>query len=84
MTYDSNLHFCDFTKGFKVVVSNENPFPYSTIFNVHEKRDSIIDFLTNFTSLWENNTNTGSNFYSAIETAISILKPYGGRLMIIQ
>lgn len=83
LTYDSKLHFYDFSTNFKVVVCEENPFPHSLIFNLQEKREAVLNLLDNFHQLWHDNSDAGSKFQFALETAQNMMKEFGGKLFIV-
>lgn len=96
MAYDSKIYTFSFSKTLKqpkINVLSKDPYenfimPLPDIAyynaNVEEFQEEILGLMDSFPSIFAKNEDNGNIFMEAWKTALEIIKPMGGKLIIIQ
>ncbi|KRX08468.1 Zinc finger, Sec23/Sec24-type [Pseudocohnilembus persalinus] len=95
ITFDSHIHLYNMKPSLKqpqmVVLTDpketELPFPDDLLVNVQDSKENILSLLDSMQNMFKSNLNSNESstaFIFALEIAIKIFKPVGGRLFIFQ
>ena len=96
MAYDSKIYTFEFSKLQKqpkiIIISKDSdenfisPFPNIHHYNesLQECKEGLLSLLDSFPNIFSKNEDNGSVFSEALKMSIEIIKPMGGKLIIIQ
>ncbi|XP_038061133.1 protein transport protein Sec24A-like isoform X2 [Patiria miniata] len=92
ITFDSTLHFYNLQEGMTrpqmLVVSDIDdiflPCPNDLLVNVHENKELIQELLNQIPSMFSGNKNTQTALGPALQAALKLMSPTGGRVTVFQ
>jgi len=91
LAYDTNVHLIDLNPTYKqprlitlTEFDGELPINQNLVVNLYDQKESIQLWLKSILNIFGSTKDKGSNFTTAMRVAARVLRPYGGRVYVIQ
>ncbi|BFZ17692.1 hypothetical protein BsWGS_20731 [Bradybaena similaris] len=92
LCYDKSLYYFNLSDGLSrpqmMCVSELEdtflPIPDSLLVNLHESKELVVELLKQLPKLFEGNQETGSALGAALQSALKLMSPTGGRVTVMQ